>query len=67
MFHTTLVNLGELHYITQRNHKARDYFEKAVRINPFNPFVHLRLIKIYELFDQPEKKEIQAKLLSYIE
>jgi len=25
------------------------------------------LIKIYDLLDQPEKKELQAKLLSYIE
>ena len=67
MFHTTLVNLGELYYNTQRYQKALGCFEKAVRMNPFNPFVHLRLIKLYNLLDQPEKKESQIKLLSYIE
>jgi len=67
MFHTTLVNLGELYYSTRQYGKARNYFERAVRINPFNPVVHLRLIELYGRLGQPEKKELQAKLLSYIE
>ncbi|MFQ5672711.1 MAG: tetratricopeptide repeat protein [Nitrospinales bacterium] len=67
MFHTTLANLGELYYDRRQYPEAQDYFERAVRVNPFNPFIHLRLINIYGLLDQPEKKELQAKLLSYIE
>ncbi|MEE9258695.1 MAG: peptidase MA family metallohydrolase [Nitrospinaceae bacterium] len=67
MFHTTLVNLGELHFETGDRDQARNYFERAVRINPFNPFVHLRLIKIYQQLGMTEEKRLQADLYRYIQ
>lgn len=66
-FHTTLVNLGELYLEMDRLSEAREYFERAGKINPFNPFVHLRLIKIYTSLNLKEEKILQEKLYSYIE
>lgn len=66
-FHTSLVNLGELYFETGRLTEAREYFERAVRVNPFNPFVHLRLISIYGSSNLKEEKKLQEKLLSYID
>lgn len=66
-FHTTLVNLGELYLETGRLQAAREYFERAVKINPFNPFVHLRLIKIYTSLNMEEEKKLQEKLYGYID
>ncbi len=66
-FHTTLVNLGELCLETGRLEEAREYFERAVKINPFNPFVHLRLIKIYASLNMEEEKKLQEKLYGYID
>ena len=66
-FHTTLVNLGELFLETGRTPEARNYFEQAVRINPFNPFVHLRLIKIYDTLKLDKEKKLQEKLFSYLD
>jgi tetratricopeptide (TPR) repeat protein len=66
-FHTSLVNLGELYLETDRLQEAREYFERAVKINPFNPFVHLRLIKIYTSFKMEEEKKLQEKLFGYID
>ncbi len=66
-FHTSLVNLGELRLETGRLPEARDYFERALRINPFNPFVHLRLIQIYTSLNMEEEKKFQEKLFSYID
>jgi tetratricopeptide (TPR) repeat protein len=66
-FHTTLVNLGETYLETKRTDEARDYFERAIRINPFNPFVHLRLIKIYDILGMKKEKKLQEKLYKYLE
>lgn len=66
MFHTTLTNLGELYRETGRFEQSRDYFEKALAINPFNPFVHLRLIEVYDRFGLQEEKEQQEELYKLI-
>ncbi len=66
-FHTSLVNLGELYLETGRLQEARDYFERAIKINPFNPFVHLRLIKVYDSLSMEDEKNLQEKLFGYIE
>ena len=65
-FHTTLTNLGELYFVSERYEEAVRYFEKAVRINPFNPFIHVRLIELYGRMKMPEKKKLQTQLLSFI-
>ncbi len=66
-FHTTLSNLGELYFEIGRYPDALDYFQKAVRINPFNPFVHLRLIKIYDILKMKDEKKLQEALYRFIE
>ncbi|MBT5028623.1 MAG: tetratricopeptide repeat protein [Nitrospina sp.] len=66
-FHTTLTNLGELFFINQNYAKARDYFERAIRINPFNPFVHMRLILVYDKLELAVEKKLQAKQFNYID
>jgi tetratricopeptide (TPR) repeat protein len=66
-FHTSLVNLGELYLETGRLEEAKEYFERAVKINPFNPFVHLRLIKIYTSLNMEDEKKLQEKLFGYID
>ncbi len=65
-FHTTLTNLGELYFVSERYEEAVRYFEKAVRINPFNPFIHVRLIELYGRMKMPEKKKLQTQLFSFI-
>lgn len=45
---------------------AEEFFQEAMRINPFNPLVHSRLINIYATLGQTEKKEQQGLLYSYI-
>lgn len=66
-FHTSLVNMGELYFSRQDYETGRVYFEKAVRINPFNPFVHMRLILVYDKLGLAREKELQAKQFSYID
>lgn len=66
-FHTTLVNLGELYFSNKENETSRIYFEKALRINPFNPFVHMRLIHVYEKLGLTREKELQARQFNYID
>jgi len=66
-FHTSLVNMGEVHFSNRDYKAARTYFEKAVRINPFNPFVHMRLIHVYDKLGLTEEKELQARQFSYID
>ena len=66
-FHTTLVNLGELYYSNQENETAQIYFEKALRINPFNPFAHIRLIHVYEKLGLNQEKQLQARQFKYID
>jgi tetratricopeptide (TPR) repeat protein len=66
-FHTTLTNLGELYFSNQEYQTARVYFEKAVRINPFNPFVHMRLIHAYDRLGLVKEKELQTRQFNYID
>jgi tetratricopeptide (TPR) repeat protein len=65
-FATTLTHLGELFYMKKDYTTAEEYFQKAARINPFNPLVHNRLINIYAALGQTKKKEQQGLLYSYI-
>jgi len=65
-FATTLTHLGELFYMKKDYATAEEFFQKAVRINPFNPLVHNRLINIYAALGQTKKKEQQGLLYSYI-
>lgn len=66
-FHTTLANMGELYFSNQEYETARVYFEKAVRINPFNPFAHMRLIRVYDKLGLVREKELQARQFNYID
>jgi tetratricopeptide (TPR) repeat protein len=66
-FHTTLTAMGELYFSNQKYASAQVYFEKAVRINPFNPFAHMRLIHVYDKLGLEKEKEHQARQLSYID
>lgn len=66
MFHTTLVNIGELYFNANNIEKSRDFYERAIRVNPFNPFTHSRLMTIYQKLGQNKEKELQAKLFQYI-
>ena len=66
-FHTTLANLGELYFVSERFDKAQKYLEKAVRINPFNPFIHIRLIELYDRMSMTEEKKLQTRLFSLID
>lgn len=65
-FATTLIHLGELFYMKKDYAAAQEFFQQAVRINPFNPLVHSRLINIYTALGQTKKKEQQGLLYSYI-
>ena len=65
-FTTTLTHLGELHYMKKDYIAAETFFQEAIRINPFNPLVHNRLINIYAALGQNKKKERQGLLYSYI-
>jgi tetratricopeptide (TPR) repeat protein len=66
-FPTTLTNLGELYFSNEEYQTARVYFEKAVHINPFNPFVHMRLIHVYEKLELDNEKELQTRQFKYID
>jgi tetratricopeptide (TPR) repeat protein len=65
-FTTTLTHLGELFYMKKNYATAEEFFQKAMRINPFNPLVHSRLINIYATLGHTQKKEQQGLLYSYI-
>ncbi len=65
-FATTLTHLGELFYMKKDYAAAEEFFQKAMRINPFNPLVHSRLINIYAALGQTKNKEQQGLLYSYI-
>ncbi|KMP10798.1 hypothetical protein UR09_05150 [Candidatus Nitromaritima sp. SCGC AAA799-A02] len=67
MFHTTLASLGELYFATGNLKKSRDFYQRAVQVNPFNPFAHLRLMTIYQTLGQKKERELQAKLFEYID
>jgi tetratricopeptide (TPR) repeat protein len=66
-FHTTLSNLGELYFVNERFEIAQKYLEKAFRINPFNPFIHTRLIELYDRMSMTEEKKLQTRLFSLID
>ncbi|MBI5426965.1 MAG: tetratricopeptide repeat protein [Nitrospinae bacterium] len=66
-FHTTLANLGEIYYESGKYELAGAYFESAVRTNPFNPFVHERLIAIDKKLGKTKEAELQARLYRYLE
>lgn len=65
-FTTTLTHLGELYYEQKDYKTAEHFFQQALRINPFHPLVHTRLINIYAALGQMQKQKRQTKLFSYI-
>ena len=67
MFHSTLVSMGELYFNTGNIEKSRDFYERAIQINPFNPYVHTRLITIYKKLENKKEEELQKKLFKYID
>jgi len=67
MFHSTLANLGELYFDMGDIKKSRDFYERAVHINPFNPFVHTRLMTIYQKLGWKKQQELQTKLFGQID
>ena len=66
MFHTTLTNMGELYFNTNNLEESLGFYERAIRVNPFNPFIHSRLMTIYQKLGRNKEKELQAKLFRYI-
>ena len=66
-FHTTLNNLGEIYFISERYDLAKKYLEKAARINPFNPFTHVRLIELYGRMKMDKEKKLQTQQLSLLD
>lgn len=66
-FTTTLTNMGELYYTTGKYKLAAEYFEASIRINPFNPFVHQRLIAIDQKLEKRKDAELQGKLYKFLE
>jgi Tfp pilus assembly protein PilF len=59
--------MGEVYFSNREYETAQVYFKKAVRINPFNPFVHMRLIHVYDKLGLTGEKELQARQFSYID
>lgn len=66
-FHTSLANMGEVYFSNENYKSAKVYFEKAMRINPFNPILHVRLINVYTKLGLTKEKELQAQQFSYID
>ncbi len=66
-FHTTLTNLGELYFIKEDYERAEEYFEKAARLNPFNPLVRQRLIAVNKKLGRDKIVKLQVKLFRQIE
>ena len=62
-FHTTLLNLGETYLEIEKYPQAQDHYERALRVNPFNPFAHTRLLQIYKKLGLEDKMEFQEQLL----
>ncbi len=67
MFQSTLATMGELYFDTGDTKRSRDFYERAIQINPFNPFVHMRLMTIYQKLEWKKEKELQTKLFGYID
>ena len=66
-FHTTLNNLGEIYFISEQYDLAMKYLKKAARINPFNPFTHVRLIELYGRMKMDKEKKLQTQQLSLLD
>ena len=66
MFHSTLANMGGLHFDKNNIKKSLTFYQRAIQVNPFNPFVHTRLMKIYQKLNLKKEKELQTKLFGYI-
>ena len=66
-FHTTLNNLGEIYFIREQYDLAMKYLKKAARINPFNPFTHVRLIELYGRMKMDKEKKLQTQQLSLLD
>ena len=66
MFHSTLASLGELYFDTGDIKKSHDFYERAVHVNPFNPFVHMRLMTIYQKLGWEKQQKLQTKLFGHI-
>ena len=66
-FSTTEVNLGELYYLQGKLGASLRHYQRAIRLNPFNPYVHSRLIEIMDKLKRDEEKDLQARLFSQIE
>ena len=67
MFHTTLTHFGELYFRLEKFDKAVEFFERAVRTNPFNPLVHTRLITLYHKLDRMKDHDTQTQLFQLLE
>ncbi len=65
-FPRTLVNLGELYFQKKVMDRAEEYFQQAVKLNPFNPFLHKRLIALYHSTGKKDEKARQEKLYAYL-
>lgn len=66
MFHSTLASLGELYFDTGDIKRSHDFYERAVHVNPFNPFVHMRLMAIYQKLGWEKEQKLQTKLFGHI-
>jgi tetratricopeptide (TPR) repeat protein len=66
-FATTEVNLGELYYLKGNFETSLKHYKRAVHLNPFNPYVHSRMIDIMEKLELDEEKDLQVRLFSQIE
>lgn len=67
MFHTTLASMGELYFNIGNIEKSLYFYEKAIRMNPFNPFVHMQLMAIHQKLQSIEKQKLQKELLGFID
>ncbi len=67
MFHSTLATMGELYFNTGDTKRSRDFYERAIHVNPFNPLVHMRLMTIYQKLEWKKEKKLQTKLFGYID
>ena len=65
--HAVMVRSPHAHAKIGNIEKSREFYERAIRVNPFNPFVHMRLMTIHQKLGQNKEKELQAKLFGYID
>ncbi len=65
-FVTTYMNLGRVYFKKENFTKAREAYERAISINPFDPEAHIALVSIYERFNMSDKVEIEKEVLKTI-